>query len=116
MLQFILERCGIHVSRAHNGEQALRRALETKPDVIITDLAMPMMDGWELIARLKADPQTQTIPVVALTAHNLGDDQERARAAGADGFLVKPITPGAFMEELVRLIGRTPHVSRNGSR
>lgn len=103
MLQVVLERYGIHVSRALDGAQAFQCALETQPDMIITDLAMPHMDGWDLIAKLKRDARTQAIPVVALTAHALIDDRERAIAAGVDHFVTKPITPGAFMRELVSM-------------
>jgi two-component system cell cycle response regulator DivK len=112
MLQVVLERYGIHVSRALDGAQALQRAVETQPDMIITDLAMPTMDGWELIAQLKSNPRTQTIPVVALTAHALLDDRQRAIAAGADGFVIKPVTPGAFIKELMSLIEGMPHLNR----
>jgi CheY-like chemotaxis protein len=79
--------------------------------MIITDLAMPHMDGWDLIAKLKRDARTQAIPVVALTAHALIDDRERAIAAGVNHFVTKPITPGAFMKELLSVIEGIPHLN-----
>lgn len=110
MLQIVLERYGIHVARAQDGAQAFQRAVETQPDMIITDLAMPHMDGWDLIAKLKRDARTRAIPVVALTAHALIDDRERAIAAGVNHFVTKPITPGAFMKELLNVIEETPQL------
>lgn len=111
LLQVVLERSGIHVTRAHDGAQAFQCAVETLPDMIITDLAMPNMDGWDLIAALKRDPRTQAIPVVALTAHALIDDRERAIAAGVNHFVTKPITPGAFMKELMSVIEGIVHLN-----
>ncbi|PJF28049.1 MAG: hypothetical protein CUN53_01785 [Phototrophicales bacterium] len=108
LLQVVLERSGIHVARAYDGAQAFQYAVETQPDMIITDLAMPTMDGWDLIAALKRDPRTQAIPVVALTAHAQIDDRERATAAGVNHYVTKPIAPGAFMKELVSVIERLP--------
>jgi CheY-like chemotaxis protein len=83
---------------------------KTAPRLIITDLAMPIMDGWELIARLKGSPDTAHIPVIALTAHAMLDDRQRAIAAGCNHFLVKPITPTTFVNDLLSVIADIPQL------
>ena len=74
-----LEYCGFEVVQAANGMEALQRAIETQPDIILMDLSLPVMDGWEATRRLKADKRTVTIPVVALTGHALAGISEGAK-------------------------------------
>ena len=82
---------GFHVQEAHNGLQALERALEARPDVVVTDLHIPGIDGFELTRRLKRDPRTQDIPVVAVTGFvTFASDPGRAQRAGCDAMLPKP--------------------------
>jgi two-component system cell cycle response regulator DivK len=88
-----LEFCGFRVETAGDGDEAVRKAQAEWPAVILMDLAMPKMDGWEAIRRLRADPMTVDIPVVALSAYAFGDEPDRARAAGADLCLTKPCLP-----------------------
>ena len=97
-----LEYSGYQVSQAANGVEALQRALEDQPAIILMDLSLPIMDGWEATRRLKADHRTAGIPVVALTGHALAGVSERAREAGCDAFVTKPCLP----EDLVREINR----------
>ncbi len=108
LLQVIFERGGVRVTCAEDSEQAFERAIETQPDMIITDLARPKLNRWGLIAKLKHDDRTRAIPVVVLTAYMSADDRERAAASGIDHFLIKPITPKALMHELSRVIARSP--------
>jgi two-component system cell cycle response regulator DivK len=85
---------GFHVEEAHNGLQALERAFDTRPDVIVTDLNIPGIDGFELTRRLKHDARTRDIPVLAVTGYAaFASDPERARRAGCDGVLPKPCSP-----------------------
>jgi two-component system cell cycle response regulator DivK len=85
---------GFRVEQAHNGLQALERALESGPDVVVTDLNIPGIDGFELTRRLKLDPRTKTVPVVAITGYAaFAADPSRARRAGCDAVLEKPCSP-----------------------
>jgi CheY-like chemotaxis protein len=104
-----LDYCGFEVVQAGNGIEALQRALETQPDIILMDLSLPVMDGWEATRRLKADKRTAGIPVVALTGHALAGISEGAKKAGCDAFVTKPCLP----EDLVKEIRRVLEDSRN---
>ena len=85
---------GFHVQEAHNGLQALERALEVRPDIVVTDLHIPGIDGFELTRRLKRDPRTRDIPVVAVTGFvTFASDPGRAQRAGCDAMLPKPFLP-----------------------
>ncbi|HYT65605.1 MAG TPA: response regulator [Vicinamibacterales bacterium] len=88
-----LEVCGFRVETACDGEEGIRKAETEWPAVILMDLAMPKVDGWEAIRRLRANPITADIPIVALSAYAFGDEADRARAAGADLCLTKPCLP-----------------------
>jgi CheY-like chemotaxis protein len=88
-----LEFCGFRVITATDGDQAVAIARAERPEVILMDLAMPRIDGWEAIRQLRADPVTIETPIVALSAHAFGEDPDRARAAGADLCLTKPCLP-----------------------
>ncbi len=91
MLSIWLSRCGYEVQRAKNGQEALDQVAQQRPAVILMDLNMPGVSGWEATTRLKHDPATATIPIVAITAHGLGHELDRAWAAGINDFLPKPI-------------------------
>ena len=87
---------GFDVVDAANGLEALERAGDARPDIILMDLSLPVMDGWEATRRLKSDPRTRAIPVVALTAVAMRGDEEQARAAGCDDYISKPARPVAI--------------------
>ena len=89
---------------AADGESAVALARREHPDAIIMDLAMPGVDGWEAARRLKADPATADIPIVALTAFALRGDEDRARKAGCDAYLSKPCRPQAIRDVVARLV------------
>ena len=91
---------GFTVREAETGEVAMKSVAELRPDIILMDLSIPGIDGWECTRRLKADPSTRSIPIIALTAHAMRGDEERARAAGCDGYLSKPISPKKVVEEV----------------
>lgn len=88
-----LKTCGFRVLTAQDGEEALRTAKAEWPAAIVMDLAMPRMDGWEAIRRLRADPMTADIPIVAVSAFAFGREPSAAREAGADLYLSKPCLP-----------------------
>lgn len=91
---------------AEDGVAALERAAEARPDLILMDLSLPRMDGWEAIRRLKADPALAHIPVIALTAHAMRGDEERARGCGCDDFLTKPVDETLLFEKVARHLGQ----------
>lgn len=99
MLSRRLARRGYEVVMAVDGLQALDMAASTGPALVLMDMSLPLMDGWETTRRLKADPALRAIPVIALTAHAMEGDRERALAAGCDDFDTKPI-------EFERLLGK----------
>ncbi|MGH7268080.1 MAG: response regulator [Candidatus Rokuibacteriota bacterium] len=98
---------GFRVEEAANGKEALQKALAVSPDIIVMDLSLPVMDGWEATRQLKHDPRTRRIPIVALTGHALGAQSQRAREAGCDAFLTKPCLPEALVAELRRMLAGT---------
>jgi CheY-like chemotaxis protein len=92
----LLEACGIQVISANTGEIAVKLAQEQNPDLILMDLSLPGMDGLQATAALKADPQTRAIPVVAVTAHAMKGDEQKALDAGCEGYITKPIDTRMF--------------------
>lgn len=101
----VLEYAGYRVAEAVDGEEAIRAVRELRPDLVLMDISIPQVDGWEVTRILKADPATAAIPIVALTAHALASDRARSVEAGCDGYLVKPIEPRAVLEEVRRWVG-----------
>ena len=99
-----LEFSGFDVIEAVNGVEALERAVDGAPDVILMDLSLPVMDGWEATRRLKADHRTAGIPVLALTGHALAGISEGAKQAGCDGFVTKPCLPEDLVKEIRRIL------------
>ena len=89
---------------AENGEKGCTMALSERPDIILMDLEMPVVDGWEATRRLKADPQTRDIPIIALSAHALGGSREKALAAGCDEFDTKPVEFDRLVATMRRLL------------
>jgi CheY-like chemotaxis protein len=81
------------VETANNGREAITRAVELQPDLILMDASMPVLDGWQATRELKANPVTRHIPILALTAHAFDDARREARAVGCDGFVTKPCLP-----------------------
>ncbi len=113
MLSRRLERKGYDVIVAVDGKQALEMVPSEQPDLILMDLSLPEMDGWEAIRRLKADKTTQHIPVIVLTAHALKTDREGAFEAGCDDYDVKPIDFPRLLEKIERLLGTGTNKSLN---
>jgi CheY-like chemotaxis protein len=101
----LLEHFGLRVLRARNGLEGVQMADEAHPDLILMDMSMPVMDGWEATRRIKASPTTASIPTVALTAHTADADIERAYEVGCDGFLGKPCALRQVLAEIERFLG-----------
>lgn len=101
----MLEHSGFDVVEAGNGEDALEMAQSARPDIILMDISIPGIDGWTATERLRADPATREIPVIAVTAHALPEHRERAGTLGCEGFLTKPCSPRRLLEEVRRVLG-----------
>jgi len=99
-----LQFSGFRVAEARNGNEALEQAFALKPDLILMDLSLPGMDGWEATRQLKADERTQNIPVVALTGHALAGASDGAKRAGCDSFVTKPCLPDDLVVEVRRML------------
>lgn len=110
ILEVSLKRYGATVHRAADGKEALASIAAVRPKLIITDLAMPVLDGWELIRYLKQDDDLKLIPIVALTAHATVTDRQRAVEAGCDTFVTKPIMPSVFIGELIDVLRGMPEL------
>jgi CheY-like chemotaxis protein len=105
MLSRRLQRRGFDVAIAEDGQAGIEAARSGMPDLILMDMDLPVLDGWESTRRLKADPALRSIPVIALTAHALQSDCDRAYEAGCDDFATKPIEFSALMEKIERALG-----------
>ena len=97
---------GFEISVAKDGAEAVAMVAANPPELILMDLNLPVMDGWEATKRLKADTRTAKIPVIALTAHAMAGDRERAMAAGCDDFDTKPIDFDRLLAKMRTLLGR----------
>ena len=105
-----LELSGCDVIEAGNGADALTHTAAHCPDVVLMDLSLPILDGWEATRCLKTDERTAHIPVVALTAHDGSGDLQRATRAGCDWFVPKPCPPAALVAEIRRVLARRSHL------
>jgi CheY-like chemotaxis protein len=101
---YILQFYGATVYPATDGSEGLSVIKEVRPDFVISDLSMPVMDGWELIHTLKRDVATRDIPIIALTAHAMNGDRERAISVGFHNYLTKPLTANTFIDQLIKLL------------
>jgi two-component system, cell cycle response regulator DivK len=99
-----LQFSGFRVAEARNGNEALEQAFALKPDLILMDLSLPGMDGWEATRQLKSDERTRHIPVVALTGHALAGASDGAKKAGCDSFVTKPCLPDDLVVEVRRML------------
>jgi two-component system alkaline phosphatase synthesis response regulator PhoP len=104
ILNFSFGAEGYEVITAANGAEAVEKAVNEKPDVIVLDIMMPKMDGYEACKKLKSDPQTKAIPVILLTAKGRDVDRRLGSEAGADDYVVKPFSPGRLIERVEGMI------------
>lgn len=108
MLQRRLIRAGYEVSIAVDGAEGVAKAIAELPDLILMDMSLPVLDGWEAARRLKAEPATKNIPVIALTAHAMSSDRDKAIAAGCDDFDTKPVEMPRLLEKIRSLLPQPP--------
>jgi CheY-like chemotaxis protein len=106
MLSRRLARRGYDLVTAVNGEQAVALAQSELPGLILMDLSLPVMDGWEATRRIKAMPKTRSIPIIALTAHAMAGDQQKAMRAGADDYDTKPIDLKRLIAKMEALLNK----------
>ena len=106
MLSRRLQKQGYEVVMAVDGEEGVAKAQSEAPALILMDMSLPGIDGWEATRRLKAAPQTQKIPVIALTAHAMTDDRAKALAAGCDDFDTKPVELARLLSKMQTLLGK----------
>jgi two-component system, cell cycle response regulator DivK len=102
ILRDLLGSAGLRIIEAHDGEQALTVARSERPNLILMDIQLPILDGYEATRSIKRDPELKHIPVIAVTSYALSGDEERAREAGCDGYVAKPYSP----RDLLARIGR----------
>ena len=105
MLSRRLQRRGFEVLIAGDGEQGVTLAAAEKPDLILMDLSLPVLDGWEATRRIKAAPDTRHIPIIGLTAHAMAADRDKCLEAGCDDYDTKPVELGRLLEKIERLLG-----------
>ena len=108
MLSRRLAKRGFEVLIAEDGEKGVAAAAAQKPDLILMDMSLPVMDGWEATRRIKADPALQAIPVIALTAHAMAEDRDRCLAAGCDDFDTKPVDIARLLAKIAALVPDEP--------
>jgi two-component system, cell cycle response regulator DivK len=113
MYRDYLEFAGFRVETARDGREGIDKARALQPDLVLMDLSLPGIDGWEATRLLKADPETRHMVIVALSAHALAPEGERARAAGCDGFIAKPCMPPDLVHEISKYL-RAQSVDRRG--
>lgn len=113
MLSRRLARKGYEVEIAVDGQEGIDRTRDSSPDLVLMDMSLPVVDGWEATRRLKADPATRTVPVIALTAHAMSDDRQKALDAGCDDYDTKPVDLGRLLGKIEKLL--EPGRSGNGA-
>jgi len=104
MLSRRLARRGFDVLIAENGQSGVELTVSERPDLVLMDMSLPVMDGWEATRRLKGDPNTSTIPIIALTAHAMASDREQALEAGCDDYDSKPVDLTRLVRKIEQLL------------
>ncbi|HRF94458.1 MAG TPA: response regulator [Aggregatilineales bacterium] len=110
LAQMLLERCGATVLTAVNGKEGFDIIANNRPRFVLSDLSMPILDGWGMNELVQQDPNLRTIPIIAFTAHAMIKDRERAIAAGFHNYITKPLTPRTFIQNLLKLLLDVPEL------
>ncbi len=106
MMRFLLEKKGFKVLGAENGRLGVQMALEHIPDAILLDIQLPEMDGYAVAAELKKHHELDHVPIIAVTSYAMVGDREQILAAGANGYIEKPINPDTFVDEITQFLGQ----------
>ena len=104
ILRDLLGSAGFEIIEAENGEEAVVLAETSRPDVILMDIQLPVLDGYEATRRIKADPNLRSIPVIVVTSYALSGDEEKARLAGCDDYVSKPFSPRDLLAKIRRYV------------
>jgi two-component system cell cycle response regulator DivK len=102
LVRFILEKHGYSVVEAHDGREGIAAAAASKPDLILLDIQLPVMDGYAVAKALRANPALAGVPIVAVTSYAMAGDREKTLEAGCSGYIEKPINPKNFMQQIER--------------
>jgi two-component system cell cycle response regulator DivK len=105
ILRDLLGMAGYDMIEAHDGAEGVSQATQHKPDLILMDIQMPVMDGYEATRQIKANPELKGIPIVAVTSYALSGDEEKARAAGCDAYIAKPYSPRQMLAKVREILG-----------
>jgi two-component system cell cycle response regulator DivK len=100
ILRDLLTNAGYEMQEAENGEEALTAVKKRRPDLILMDIQLPVMDGYEATRRIKADPETKSIPIIVVTSYALSGDETKARESGCDAYVTKPYSPRALLAKI----------------
>ena len=101
---FLLEKSGIEVVSARNGPDGIRMAVQDRPDLIILDIQLPLMDGYAVARKLRTQPGLENLPIIAVTSYAMAGDREWAFEAGCNGYIEKPINPDTFRDEIGKFL------------
>lgn len=104
IVRHVVKSLGLRFMEATDGHDGLRRARQHRPDLLVLDLALPGIDGWTIASELRADPETSSIPILALTAHAEPESTERARRMGCDALLTKPCIPSTLSKKVLEML------------
>ncbi len=107
ILRDLLGMAGYEMVEAHDGAEGVAKAAEHRPDLILMDIQMPVMDGYEATRQIKASPDLRSIPIVAVTSYALSGDEEKTRAAGCDGYIAKPYSPRQMLAMVREILGKS---------
>ena len=114
LMTFLLQNQGFEVVQAYNGNDGIRLARDSNPDAILLDIQLPGIDGYQVAATLNRQERLKAIPIIAVTSYAMAGDKERILAAGATGYIEKPINPDAFISQLQEyLLPAPPHSEKN---
>ncbi len=105
ILRDLLGMAGYDMVEAHDGAEGVAKAAEHKPDLILMDIQMPVMDGYEATRRIKANPDLKAIPIVAVTSYALSGDEQKTRDAGCDAYIAKPYSPRQMLAKVREILG-----------
>jgi CheY-like chemotaxis protein len=113
LLREILENRGYTVTEAGDGQDALTLVDEIRPDILLLDIGMPVLDGYAVAKKLRENPETVSLPILAITAYAMQGDKEKILQSGFDGYLSKPIDAGALADEMSRVLGKRSAAASN---